>query len=170
MYFINLLKKAFQSLKPISMAALLVAFMQSGCLIQDDHDDHDHGAHMDAVGLVIKDAAFKEVFRVFEGKTDDTLYAPSEGTSDHYTITFLEKDLSEVPEAELEGKTLAWDIADTSLFSIWQHEGEEGGFEFHFKGKGKTGSTTIVFKVMHGDHADFKTPAIAVVVSGLNEQ
>ena len=49
------------------------------------------------------------------------------------------------------------------MVEVWQHPGEEGGYEFHLRGK-KSGETTIEFKVNHDGHADFTSGDVKIVV------
>ena len=64
------------------------------------------------------------------------------------------KNIIDAPEAD--HHELSWEFDDPEIAGIWQHEGEEGGFEIHLQGL-KEGETHIEFFVMHEGHADYRS-------------
>ena len=49
------------------------------------------------------------------------------------------------------------------MLEVWQHEGEEGGFEFHLRGL-KIGVTEIEFFILHNGHSDYRSGLFPVVI------
>jgi hypothetical protein len=117
--------------------------------------------HFKAIGMVFYTSGI-ETARIEKGITDDTLFVKAGKLSEHYNIKFISEDGKIVPPPT-DGKKLAWEFDDTSVASVWQHEGEEGSFEFHLKGL-KEGETNIEFFIMHHDHHDYRSGKIPVKV------
>lgn len=126
-------------------------------------DSNDDTEHARAVGLVIYSSGTTVVDYERDEAVSGQLEVPAGERSDHFDIKFIDEDGDEF-EPEDDHYKLDWSIGDTSLVAIWQHEDEAGGWEFHLDGK-KAGETTIRFKVMHDDHADFTSKLVPVVVS-----
>jgi len=104
-----------------------------------------------------------EIGRVEKGITNDTLIAPAGGLSDHIDIKFIAEDGSEFTKDPDAPQTLAWEFENPNIADIWQHEGEEGSFEFHLKGL-QVGETNVEFFAMHNDHHDYRSGKIPVKV------
>lgn len=122
--------------------------------------------HIQAKGMVFYSSGI-EVARIETGKTNDTLTAPVGGLSDHIEIKFIGEDELEFSPAEDAPQSLAWEIENPSIADIWQHEGEEGAFEFHLEGL-LVGETSIEFFAMHNDHSDFRSGNIPVKITNID--
>lgn len=142
-------------------------FILTGCDNPADSDD-DQDEHSRAVGLVIYSSGTTVVRYERDEAVNGVLTAPLGDLSDHYNIRFIAEDGDEF-EPHLDESSLDWTIADTTVVSIWQHPDEEGGWDFHLRGK-TLGTTTIRFKILHGDHADFTSQPIPAVVTDSENQ
>ncbi len=120
------------------------------------------GKHIEAVGMAFYASGIK-VAEILRGETSDTLYAPAGGLGDHIEIKFIDENGNEFAVEEDAEQTLAWEFANPSIATIWQHEGEEGSFEFHLQGL-LVGTTTVEFFAMHNDHYDYRSGNIPVKI------
>ena len=119
--------------------------------------------HVEAVGMVFYSSG-AEIARTYAGETESKFFVPVGGLSDHIDIKFINEDGDEFTVDEEDTQTLAWEFDDPTIADIWQHEGEEGAFEFHLQGL-IVGETNIEFFVMHNDHSDFRSGKIPVKVA-----
>ncbi len=112
--------------------------------------------HFEAIGMLVYDASGKQVAKILRGVTADTLKGISGVTSDHFKVKFYneqEKVIDAPNDTQLKFNFV---VDDKSIATIWQHPGEEGGFEFHIKGV-KVGKTHVEFFIEHEGHNDFRT-------------
>ena len=125
------------------------------------------GEHFEAEGMLFLDGARKPYLKVFRGSVDTVLArkftAPLNNISDAFIVKFLDSKQNEVNPPSESVKKLTWQIDDPSIVEVYQHEGEEGGYEFHLRGK-KAGQTYIQFYVTHGDHSDYRSGKIPVEI------
>ncbi len=83
--------------------------------------------------------------------------------TDHINFYLIDEDGDRfIPDEE--HHSLQFGFGDETIAGVYQHEGEEGGFEFHLDGL-KAGQTTLTFTVYHEDHADFVSRPISVSVT-----
>ncbi len=73
---------------------------------------------------------------------------------------FIDEDGNEFIPDEPE-VSLGFEISDSNIIEIEQHEGEL--WEFHVKGL-QAGTATLTLQLMHDDHPDFESPAIEIEV------
>jgi hypothetical protein len=94
-------------------------------------------------------------------RAGDTLKAPAgNNLSPHWNIRFMDGNRRPLtPPASTH--RLGWIIANNGVAEVYRDPGDE--WDFHIRGK-ESGVTTIVLRVLHGDHADFTTSAIPVLV------
>ena len=78
------------------------------------------------------------------------------------TIKFSADD-GDLFQPEEDHYQLDWEFAASDIADIEQHA-EDGKWRFHLHGI-KAGSTEIIFKILHGDHADFVAKPIPVQVT-----
>lgn len=100
----------------------------------------------------------------FQGvvRTGDTIKAPSgNNLSPHYNLKFLDANKSIILPPSTTTLKLGWTIAHNNIAELYRDPGDE--WNFHIRGK-DSGTTSIIFKVLHGDHADFITNPIPVKV------
>ncbi len=150
----------------------LVVFLFSTLTLAMGCDDDDPLSppedHFEAVGLqIVKSGVvifsyYGPDFAPGTIETDDTIKI-SQGLSDHWDVKFYDKDSTVIAPPDDADKSFSAVFSDPSVAELWWHEGEEGEFEFHMRGL-KEGFTTVEFKVMHNDHADFTTLPIPVLV------
>ncbi|KUO58822.1 hypothetical protein APF79_11785 [bacterium BRH_c32] len=155
-----------QSIKIKSILYISIIFFTLFILIGCSKDDNPVTAqedHFQAIGMAIFDATGALNVKILRGVTSDTLKAEVGKRSDHYSIQFYNNEEKLIPPPTSENVKLDWKIEDTSLVGIWQHPGEEGGYEFHLEGI-KKGNTTIEFYIVHEGHNDYRTGLIPVIV------
>jgi len=139
-------------------AFLLIALY--GCSKDDPVTPQEE--HFEAIGMYFSTSGIK-LAQILRGETTDTLVAPLGGLSDHINIQFFDENENIIDPPSDEDKHLDWAIDDESVVEVFQHEGEEGGYEFHLRGL-KEGVTNIEFFVVHVDHNDYRSGKIPVKV------
>jgi len=119
--------------------------------------------HFEAIGMLVYDASGKQVAKILRGVTADTLKGIAGATSESFTVKFYDENEKIVNAPSDPNSKFAYKVDDVSISTIWQHPGEEGGFEFHIKGI-KAGKTNVEFFVEHEGHNDFRTGKIPLVI------
>ncbi len=147
-------------IKYILFALLLVVFITS-CDDEAGITDPPE-EHFEAEGLILSSSGMV-VASIFQGVTEDTLYVPLGEMTDHMEVTFYDSDQNEIEPPADEDKTLVWEIENTTVIDVHQHEGEEGGYELHLVGL-SAGITEIEFFISHEGHNDFRSYPIPVKV------
>ena len=140
---------------------MIFAFASIFTISCDDDPISPQSEHFEAIGMYISSSGM-EIASILRGETDDTLYAVLGELTDHMDAQFYDEDENIVDPPDDEDSWLSWEIDDENIVEVWQHEGEEGGFEFHLRGL-QEGQTNIEFMIMHVDHADFRSGKIPVV-------
>lgn len=118
--------------------------------------------HFEAEGMVFLQSGIT-VASIFRGVTSDTLIAPEGGRSDHFDVKFYDENQNVINPPSTSEQTLAWQIDNETILTVWQHPGEEGGYEFHLDGLA-VGNTHIEFFIMHEGHSDYRSGKIPVRV------
>lgn len=134
--------------------------LTNGCSKDDILEPQED--HFEAEGMVFYSSGIK-LAEIFRGVTSDTLRAKVGLLSEHMEIKFLNPERQEIDPPDYKKQPLVWEIADTSIVSIKQHEGKEGSYEFHLWGK-KEGVTKIEFFILHEGHPDFRSGKIPIKV------
>ncbi len=126
--------------------------------------------HFEPEGWVIRDATTKPILVVWQGVIQttwnstvisDTLYAPLNALSDHYTIKFLDINKNIInPPADTDHE-FGWLITNTSMLDIIRDNPTD--WAFHLKGL-MNGTTSLELQVLHVGHVDVKTPKIPVII------
>ncbi|GAB5519800.1 MAG: hypothetical protein RhofKO_20510 [Rhodothermales bacterium] len=143
----------------LSLLTLLFAFtLITACDSNDLDDDHDD--HAEVEGLMLR-ANGQTLVTIDEGEVSGSITVPAGDETALIIVEFMDHDGEEVHVDEDPELSLGYSIADPDMVEWEQHDGED--YEFHLKGL-STGTTTLVLELLHGDHADFRTPAITVVV------
>lgn len=119
--------------------------------------------HFEAIGMAIFDASGKMVVKILRGVTADTLKGEVNKRSDHFDVKFFDGSEKLIDPPDSEESKFKWAIDNPSLLSLYQHPGEEGGFEFHIDGK-NSGNTHIEFFIEHEGHNDYRTGKIPVQI------
>lgn len=118
--------------------------------------------HFEAIGIVFFTSGI-QIASILRGETSDTLKVALGQDSDHIDVKFYNEDEVIVDPPSDTEKTFAWEIDDESILEIHQHEGEEGGFEFHLEGLVQ-GVTQVEFFIDHEGHHDFRSGKIPVAI------
>lgn len=143
---------------------LLISISAISC--SKDEDTINQAEHFEAIGTAITDASGAITVKILRGVTSDTLYAPLNARSEAMFVKFYDNYENIIQPPAGKDKYLGYEIGDPTMVKVYQHEGEEGGYEFHLDGL-KEGKTTIQFFVMHNGHADYRSGLIPVVVKNL---
>lgn len=153
----------------VQSALTLAFFAVSVLFLHSCSEDHSHapGEHFEAEGAVFLDGSRATYLQIFRGQVDAAFKpkfsAPLNNLSDAFIVKFLDADKKQKNPPTDPSVKLTWKIANSDIVEVYQHQGEEGGYEFHLRGK-KTGTTTIEFFLTHGDHSDYRTGSIPVEV------
>src|SRR5690606_1903391 len=118
--------------------------------------------HFEAEGIVFLQSGII-IAEIFRGVTSDTLYAPLGDMTAGIDVKFYNSNKQEMDPPDNEENTFSWEIDHPTVVDVWQHPGEEGGFEFHLEGV-SADTTFIEFFILHDGHADFRSAKIPVVV------
>lgn len=118
--------------------------------------------HYEAYGLEIQTSGIK-IASIFKGVTKDTLIVPEGALTDHWKVKFFSEDSTFLDDPDESKYSLGWEIQNSSIVGVYQHEGEEGGFELHLEGLSE-GETKIEFFIKHQEHNDFRSGQLPVRV------
>ncbi|MCF8412437.1 MAG: hypothetical protein K9G44_03405 [Melioribacteraceae bacterium] len=140
---------------------VLISTIFSGC---EDDPVEPQSEHYEAIGVYLSQSGIK-VASILRGETTDTLFVAAGARTDGINVQFYDENEELIEPPTESGTSFAWEIENPTLVSVWQHEGEEGGFEFHLDGI-QEGITSIELFIMHNDHPDFRSGEIPVKVSG----
>lgn len=144
------------------MITFVAIFLVFSC--SEKTDITSPGDHTEAVGMVVYYNG-TPYFRIKEGRIDSTIakeFALKLNQVLEFEVKFIDEDGEEVIPREPE-KSLSWIIDDTTMVEIKLLPNEK--WKLQAIGK-KIGSTFIEFRLNHGDHPDFKTPKVPLVVKG----
>ncbi len=159
----------FKNKYPFILALIILSMFISSCK-ENSNPTEPQTPHFEAEGLIIQDATKKIIFAVFQGnilkdfggnKLLDTLIAPLNVLSDHYSVKFLDANKNIINPPTDNDHSFGYDITDKTMLQIIQDDPKD--YAFHLKGL-KLGVTTIELRVNHNGHPDFKTPKIPVKV------
>jgi hypothetical protein len=126
--------------------------------------------HFEPEGWVIRDATTKPILVVWQGVIQtnwnssvvpDTLYAPLNALSDHYTVKFLDLNKNIINPPTDADHEFGWLITNTSMLEIIRDNPTD--WAFHLKGL-TNGTTSLELQVLHVGHVDVKTPKIPVII------
>lgn len=151
-------------LAPI-LTALIACGLLAGCENPTDSRPEPKCDHVDADGIVVE----------LTGASPDSLLAAQwqgavsggvvleEGQAlAGVRVTFLAADSTRIfVSPACDEHSLSWTVADTSLLGVTAAAGERWGVVMTAK---QEGETTIRFRILHGDHADFTSQPVAVSI------
>jgi len=152
----------FSILKKKMTILFIISFIVAFTACSSDDPVAPHEEHFEAIGTVIYDGTGAEIFRILRGVTNDTLFAKVGVLSDHYDVKFINDDEQVVNPPDDDDLSMGIDITDPNLLEIEQDE--PGEFEFHLMGVAE-GLTTIEIKILHGNHADYRSGLIPVKIT-----
>lgn len=148
---------------PVTLFAILLAgLVWAGC---SDNPVDPTDEHLEARGVALRmngtDTVVVDSNRIKQGRI-----VVKEGTqTSHISIQFIRESdgTRAVPPADDDHMKLGWTIADTTIAGVVR-EDDDGEWAMHISGL-KAGQTTIVIKLLHGDHADFQSIPIPIEVT-----
>ena len=153
----------------IFLLVVLLTFTTTSC--SDETDPLiPPSEHFEPEGWVIRDATTKPILVVWQGviqttwnstSVPDTLYAPLNALSDHFSVKFLDINKNIINPPTDTDHQFGWLITDPAKLSIVQDSPTD--WAFHLKGLIK-GTTTLELQVLHVGHVDVKTPKIPVII------
>lgn len=159
-------------MRELSYCLLLFIFVTISIYLTGCKDESDPvtppSEHFEPEGWMVRDATQKPILVVWQGviqttwegnQISDTLFAPLNALSEHYTIKFLDVNKKIINPPSGADHKFGFDIGDTSVFSIIQDNPTD--WAFHLKGK-RAGYSTLELQVLHLGHVDVKTPRIPV--------
>lgn len=137
---------------------LLLAAILTGCknsaATEEEHEDFP-------VGIVLKMNG-EEIVRYENGSASGSIEVAEGEETALISIYFLAEDGDEFQPDEPE-HSLSWVIEDESVAEVERHA-EDGKWSFHVVGLA-SGSTTVTFQLLHGDHSDFEASGIPINVN-----
>lgn len=120
-------------------------------------DDHEEHSDPDRMEFIIDGESIASY--TYSNDSTEGHFDLQEGAETSVTVEFFAEDGDEIHGEDLDEEySLAWEIANPDIANIEQHD-EDGRWSFHVAGK-TSGETTVQFKLMHGNHADFRTPGV----------
>lgn len=133
----------------------MVSLLVSSCSnpVEDRDDDHE-----EAEGLVLT-LSGTDVVTVKEGKVTGSITVTDNQKTPMMDVFFLDTEGKRFQPSDTL-KTLEWSFAASDIAEAEQ-EGER--WKIRFKGRA-VGQTTFELRLMHGGHADFRTPQIPITV------
>lgn len=142
---------------------IIISLTISVISCSDDDPVAPQEEHFEAIGTVIYDATGAITITILRGVTSDTLYVEEGALSDHFDVKFYDENENIVDPPLSEEHSLGYEIANEDIVEWWQHEGEEGDFEFHLRGI-EHGTTTLELFIQHSGHNDYRSGNIPVKV------
>lgn len=122
--------------------------------------------HFDAEGLMLLEDDGDTVIYYFRGDLKpgfDSLKVPFGTITPHLNTFFLDKDRNKLdPPVDDPSSTLGYTISNPSVVSVFV-DNPSNKFEFHLRGL-MVGTSSIRFNLLHGNHSDFTTTFIPVIV------
>ena len=149
--------KSTYKLSLISIFILLISFSTS-CSKSSTEPMEEHA---DAEGLTLT-LNGSEVVRVDEGSVTGSISIPVGTETARITLHFLDHDGEEFTPDDPDF-SLGHSFSNNGIIELKQDAGD-GTFNFHLDGIA-TGTTTLTLELLHGDHPDFQSPPITIVVN-----
>ena len=141
------------------VSALIAGLALGGC--DDPVDDHEEEEHAEPEGVeLVMNGEVVASYDGHDGTWTGELEVNAGTETSAITVRFVDEDGDEVEldedlhlEVEMGDENIAQWVQDTP-----------GEFEGRLSGEA-AGGTTAVFRLMHGDHADFETEELGVDVN-----
>lgn len=146
----------------LAMALVLTFTLLPGCG-DDDDPMSSQMEHFEAIGMRFTTSGIP-IVSILRGTTTDTFQVPLGALTEHIDAEFYDEDENLIDPPTDADKELGWSIDDESVVEVWQHQGEEGSYEFHLRGLAE-GETHIEFFVVHAGHNDYRSGEIPVKVA-----
>jgi hypothetical protein len=153
-------------MKKFAIILFAAVLFLAGC--KDETNPVEQEEHFEPEGWLIEDSTGTPFLVVWQAEIQSTWnsinlqdrFTINVGQSLSFRVKFLdsERGVMEYPDIDY---TLGWQIANTSFAEISPHVTDK--WIFILSGL-TTGSTTVELRVLHGGHADVKTPLLSVDV------
>ena len=146
----------------IICTSLMIMFLLfAGCGKDDNPVGPEDSDHVEAVGCVVKQGDV-EVARAEKGAVTGQFIVEERVESALLSFHVIAEDGS-LFQPDVEENLFAWESKRDDIADAIQYE-TDGDWGFHIKGF-ETGQTSIVFKILHGDHDDFVSLEIPIQVT-----
>lgn len=149
-------------LRALKLSALLLTLLLISCSSNPAEHDHDECDHFEAEGLIVK-LNDSVIVQQFQGETVGAI-AVTQNQAIRVLVVFLDPDsvAIEIHDDDCPDHSLGWTIGDEAIVSIAKVANERWVVDISGLA---AGSTTIRFRIFHGDHADFTSLPIDVNVA-----
>ena len=154
----------YQSIRVRCLLLCMVVIVLAASCNKDSNpvgENELFGDHADAVGCVVFNDDV-ELARSDKGEVTGQLEVKNGQKTPLLTVKFIAED-GDLFQPEGEHYTLNWEVAAADIAAIEQST-ENGKWRFQLAGK-KVGTTGVVLKIFHGDHADFVANTIPIKVT-----
>lgn len=134
-----------------------VALLFAGCKNPAGNGDENHGHSIPYSIEFVQNG--ETVVSYSDGNTEGHFDVEEGQETVLITVEFLDEEDHEIHAEDLDDEySPEWEVGDTSIAGIEQHE-NEGRWSFHIVGKA-AGETSVQFKLMHINHEVFQTPSV----------
>lgn len=148
-------------LTTVTLVLILPALISlSGCNNPADSGEDEHEEHHQPAGAILKMNG-AEIVRYENQEVSGQIEVNAGEETALITLYFLDEHGEEFQPDEPEN-SLGWHGIETSIAEIVQHA-DDTKWSFHVQGI-NADSTSVIFELKHGDHADFETAEIPVIV------
>ena len=145
----------------LKVLLLAMAMFMANCGKDNNPVGPEEPDHAEAVGCVIKQGD-AELVRAEQGSVTGA-FSVEERVESPLLNFYLVAEDGVLFRPEEEGYVFAWESKRPDLADVIQRE-TDGLWGFHVKGF-EAGQTSLVFKVLHGDHDDFVSLDIPIQIT-----
>lgn len=142
-------------------STLMLALLFTHCGKDSNPVDPSDSDHLEAVGCVVKQGDV-EVIRAEKGAVTGAFTVEERVQSSLYNL-YLISESGALFQPEDDDYVFAWESKNPQTADIIQFE-TDGLWGFHVKGF-DPGQTSLVLKVLHGEHEDFVSLDVPVTVT-----
>ena len=125
--------------------------------VKDDEEDHDHA---EAVGMVIFQGE-TELVRNESGTVTGSIQVNAGETTPMLTIQFIDEHDQDLFVPDSDHHSLQWSLAESDVVTIQAVDSDPWAFTVTGT---QAGETEAEFNIFHGDHADFVSMPVPIVV------
>jgi len=141
---------------------LVFTIINNGCGDGDNPVQEDnHAEHADAAGLVLRNSGV-EIVRYQNGEVSGNIKVGVGRETALLSVRFLGEDGELFVPDTNDGFSMSVEMSNEAISEVEQHE-EDGAWNFHIIGLA-AGRAELTIKLNHGEHADFVSKTIEVVV------
>ncbi len=139
----------------------------AGC--SNDESGHSHHAEARGVVLFMNDV---EIARLDSVNLTGQISVPADNQiSDTIEVMFIADDENrDLFQPDGDDHWMKVNIADTTIASVYRHNGTNAKWQFHLRGK-TVDTTDVQIQIYHVDHPDYTTsPKIPVIVTAPHDK